>query len=80
MGGGPGGPGAGRRQGAHGGQVYVVDPATKKLKPVKVRPGITDGNFTSIESDELKEGDEVVTGLVTARAGENARGGPRMRM
>jgi hypothetical protein len=30
---------------------------------------ITDGNLTAIRSDELKEGDEIIVGLATARAG-----------
>ena len=33
-----------------------------------VRTGITDGNYTSIESKDLKEGDEIVVGLATAKA------------
>jgi hypothetical protein len=45
-------------------------PGTKgKLKPVTVKTLITDGNYTAIEAPDLKEGDEIVVGLATARAG-----------
>ena len=39
-----------------------------KLRAIAVRTGITDGAFTACESDELKEGDEVIVGLATAKA------------
>ncbi len=35
---------------------------------------ITDGNLTAIRSDELKEGDEIIVGLATARAGVPGEG------
>jgi HlyD family secretion protein len=76
---GPGG-GAGRQAGAgasssraggaRSGTVYVDVPGTKgKLKTVPVRTLLTDGNYTAVESSDLKEGEEVVVGLATARAG-----------
>jgi hypothetical protein len=34
-----------------------------------VKTLITDGNLTAIRSDDLKEGDEIIVGLATARAG-----------
>jgi hypothetical protein len=40
-----------------------------------VRTLITDGNLTAIRTDELKEGDEVIVGLATARAGAPSSGG-----
>ena len=46
-----------------------------KLKAVTVRTMITDGNMTAIESKDLKEGDEIIVGLATARAGAAAPGG-----
>ncbi len=69
-GGRPGG-GAGARPGGSGaGTLYVEVPDTGgKLKPVTVKTLITDGNLTAIRSDDLKEGDEIVVGLATARAG-----------
>ena len=67
--GGGGGPGA--RPGASStGTLYVEVPNTDgKLRPVTVKTLITDGNLTAIRSDELKEGDEIIVGLATARAG-----------
>ncbi len=77
-GGGPGGrPGAGGPRSSGGrGTLYVEVPNTGgKLKPVVVRTLITDGNLTAIRTDELKEGDEVIVGLATARAGGPGGGG-----
>ena len=83
---GAGAPGAGRptlagslpRTGRKdaGPTVYLLL-ADGTLKPVRVHPGITDGQFTEIREGDLKEGDAVVTGLVTAKAESTA--GPRMR-
>ncbi len=81
---GPGGPGgaAGTRAGgsrpasSRAGTVYMEVPGTKgKLKAVAVKTLITDGNYTAVDSAELKEGDEIVVGLATARAGAPG-GGP----
>jgi HlyD family secretion protein len=83
--GGPGGPGGGRsgagRSSSSRGTVYVEVPNGKgKLKAVTVRTSITDGNMTAVESQDLKEGDEIIVGLATARAGgpasASAPGGP----
>lgn len=61
-------PSGGRR--AHGGPkpstVYVLD-ENKKLKPVQIRTGITDGRYTQVLSGDLKEGTAVVVGLATAK-------------
>jgi hypothetical protein len=40
-----------------------------KLRPLTVKTVITDGNLTAIRSDDLKEGDEIIVSLATARAG-----------
>jgi HlyD family secretion protein len=56
--------------------VYLLM-ADGTLKPARVHPGITDGQFTEIRDGDLREGDAVVTGLVTAKAESQA--GPRMR-
>jgi HlyD family secretion protein len=80
--GGSGGrPGAGGPRPSGGtGTLYVEVPNTGgKLKPVTVRTLITDGNLTAIRTDELKEGDEIIVGLATARAGApggGAQGAP----
>lgn len=81
----PGGgerPEAGRPGPSREADVYLELP-TGKLRRVHLKTALTDGNRTAVESDELKEGDEVVLGLATARAmasgGGNGstRGGPR---
>lgn len=53
--------------------VYIQNEAGK-LVPVSVKTSITDGNFTGIESAELKPGQFVVIGLVTSRAMESTGG------
>ncbi len=60
-----GGEGAAGRRPAQ--TVWVMDPATKKLSPAEVRTGITDGRFTEVVSGDLKEGDNIVVGLVTSK-------------
>jgi HlyD family secretion protein len=45
----------------------------KSLQPVKIRAGITDFTFTALVEGDLKEGDLLVTGSSTSRAG----GAPR---
>jgi HlyD family secretion protein len=68
----PGGgrPGGGSRQTGSSSGVVYVEVAGGKLKPVTVRTSITDGNFTAVESKDLKAGDEIILGLATARAGD----------
>lgn len=67
----------GQRAGMSGGQagqggqrrtpsrVWMLD-EKGKLKVVFVRTGVSDNSFTEIKSDNLKEGDEVIIGLLTA--------------
>jgi HlyD family secretion protein len=79
---GPGGgsasrPGTSRAPSSRNGTVYVEAPGTKgKLKAVAVTTLITDGNYTAVDSAELKEGEEIVVGLATTRAGTPGGGGP----
>lgn len=54
--------GGGRRQQV----VYVVD-AAGAVTPVAIRTGITDGRFTEVKEGELKPGDKVAVGFVTAK-------------
>jgi HlyD family secretion protein len=68
-GGGPGsvGLGAGGGRGGFGGNrslVWTLD-ENKKLKPVSVRLGLSDGTSSEIVDSRLKEGDEVVVGVVS---------------
>jgi HlyD family secretion protein len=58
---------------AHGGErgrpgqnIYLLD-ATNKVKPVWIRPGITDGHFTQIVSGDVNPGDNVIIGLATSK-------------
>lgn len=75
------GPGGGRMMHT----VYILDstdPENPLLKPVQIRTGITDGINTEV-IEGLKEGDDVVTTLISSEAddaaGSNPFGGRRMR-
>jgi len=74
-----GGLGRGWRRG--GGQqekkqqtVYILD-ANKKPQPVQIRTGITDGRYTEVVDGNLKEGQDVITGLATTKV-EATSGSP----
>ncbi|MFN8547565.1 MAG: efflux RND transporter periplasmic adaptor subunit [Candidatus Eisenbacteria bacterium] len=58
-----------RRDGAHGGRggdrVFLLA-NDGSLRPARVRAGLSDGSFTAVESDSLREGDLVVVGRETA--------------
>ena len=82
-GGGEGGGGFGRRGGDGGGggapgaarpnqfqTVYTLD-EKGQLKAERIRTGISDGNFVAMISGNLKEGQELVTGIEGVRAGGN---------
>jgi HlyD family secretion protein len=79
------GGGAGRPAAPRSGTVYVEvanGDGKGKLRPLTVRTLITDGNMTAVETSDLKEGDEIIVGLATARAsapgapGPGGQGGP----
>ena len=66
--------------------MQVLEGKEKKLKPVEIRTGISDGRFTQVISGALKPGDEVVVGITTAKVegpppmggqGGPGGGGPR---
>lgn len=64
----------GGRRGHAGGAkmqtVYKLNPdpkAEKKLTPVQIHTGISDGRFTQIISGDLKPGDTVVIGVATSK-------------
>lgn len=78
-GGGGGGFGGGR--GGQGGQagnavrpqfqtVYTLD-EKGQLKPERIRTGISDGNFVAMLGGNLKEGQELITGIEGVRSGGN---------
>jgi len=54
--------------------VYTVPgpEAEAAPKPVEIRPGITDGRYTQVAAGDLKAGDTVIVGLVTAKADATA--------
>ena len=53
--------------------IYIMG-ADKKLKPVQIRTGISDGHYTQVVSGELHAGDAVVTGLATSKVETTATG------
>ncbi|MGZ8778672.1 MAG: efflux RND transporter periplasmic adaptor subunit [Thermoanaerobaculia bacterium] len=73
-------PGGQRGGGAKMQTVYTLG-ADRKLTPVPIRTGISDGRFTQVVSGGLKEGDAVVVGLATSKVESAApmggAGGPR---
>lgn len=69
-GGGRGGMMSGNRS-----RIWVLD-ASKKLKPLPVRLGLSDGTTSEIVESPLKEGDEVIVGVVTAEASRTQQTSP----
>jgi HlyD family secretion protein len=61
------------------GRVYVLD-ADGKPKAVNVTLGISDGSFTEVVRGELKEGQEVVAGLVGGGGKPGTPGGPKLKL
>ncbi len=57
---------SGGSKGKGGQNIYVLD-ANNTLKPVWIRPGITDGHYTQIVSGDINPGDNVVVGLATTK-------------
>ena len=45
-------------------RIWILN-AQKKLEPVFVRTGVTDGRFTEITTDSLKPGDQIVLGATS---------------
>jgi HlyD family secretion protein len=75
--GGSGGSGGQTRRG--GARVWIED-ANGKLKPVFLRTGVTDNNFTEVVSGDLKEGQLVITGVVGTQSTAQGGGPPRGMM
>lgn len=63
-------PGGGSPGGGNRAIIWILD-ENKNPKPVFVRTGITDGNYTEVVGGNLKEGDEVITGYVFPTAAGN---------
>ena len=55
-----------RQQGPRPQTVYIMS-ADKKLTPVEIRTGISDGHYTEVAGGNLKPGDNIVTGLATSK-------------
>jgi HlyD family secretion protein len=73
---------AGGAKGRKAGQTIYELGADGEPKPVDIRTGITDGRFTEVVAGNLKAGDTVIVGLVTAKADASAGrppGGPGRR-
>jgi len=51
--------------------IYLLEP-DKKLKPVPIRTGISDGHYTQVVDGDLNAGDNVVVGLVTSKVDQAA--------
>ena len=56
-----GAPAAPKRQ-----TIYLLEP-NKTLKPAQIRTGISDGHYTQVVDGDVKQGDNVVVGLVTSK-------------
>jgi HlyD family secretion protein len=56
--------------------VYTIGPEGGEPKPVEIKGGVTDSRFTQVVSGELKAGDIVIVGLVTAKADASAGRAP----
>ncbi|OGD18320.1 MAG: hypothetical protein A2W03_14390 [Candidatus Aminicenantes bacterium RBG_16_63_16] len=69
--------GGGQRSGRRPSTVWYLD-ANGKLAISFIRPGVTDNSFTEILRSELKENQEIITGLATAQttAATTTPGGP----
>ena len=71
--------------GGNPGRVWILD-ADGKPKAVALTLGISDGAATEVLRGDLKEGQEIITGLATAgpnrpgTPGGSAPGGPRLRL
>jgi len=71
---GEGAPGFRGARKAGGDQTIWVSGDDRKLRPVTVKLGITDGSFSEVTEGNLKEGQEVIVGLVPKDG--QAAGGP----
>jgi HlyD family secretion protein len=56
----------------NGSPVVWIPAESKKIKPVKINPGISDDNFTEIVGGDLREGEEVI---IEATSDEGAGSG-----
>lgn len=57
------------------GRVWVLG-KDKKLQPVFVKTGLSDGTYTEITQGNLQEGEQIVIGQLSAQVSSGGRGGP----
>jgi HlyD family secretion protein len=58
--------------------VWVLDQSGTP-RPARVKIGISDGNYTAVESSELNEGDAIVLAEANGKTAKPAANAPRMR-
>lgn len=61
-------------------RIWILD--SKNLRPVRVKLGLSDGSYTEVDNPSLKEGQEVVVGILSdsnPQASQNLPFGGRMR-
>jgi HlyD family secretion protein len=75
------GGGGGRAGGAPGGRVWVLGPDGKPAM-VQLQLGIGDGTYTEVAKGEIKEGQQVIVGVVAPgdRPQQQQQGAPRLRL
>ncbi|MDR1476831.1 MAG: efflux RND transporter periplasmic adaptor subunit, partial [Rickettsiales bacterium] len=71
--------GSGRLQAGEG-YVYRFDPSAGKISALRIRKGITDGTFTEIISDGIKEGDRFISEYDAAGKKKSANGSSNGRI
>jgi len=70
-----GGMGGGQRSGRRPSMVWYLD-AGGKLTVTYIRPGVADSTYTEVLRGDLKEGQEIITGLATGQAAATTTSGP----
>jgi HlyD family secretion protein len=69
-----GGGGGGRGGATQNQTVYVLDDTGMLLKPIRIRTGISDGNFVAMVNGDLKEGQELITGIENPKPSQTKAG------
>jgi HlyD family secretion protein len=68
---------SGRQSGGNWGTVYLVD-SNSKVRAVPVKQGLSDGNFTEMESGDLSQGQQVIVGMSPSTARPAPTAAPSM--
>jgi HlyD family secretion protein len=64
------------KRGIKGPKVWILE--KDKPKSVKVTIGLSDGNYTEISGDEIKEGQEIITDNLNGKKDNRTSGAPRL--